>query len=86
VPCDTGGLPACIYLRSHGYSPGERTHPDDLLAWDVYWKIQRVGFDAVYRLGHLEQLDDYESEWLLKRLVLLEDAMRQRAQAMQVER
>lgn len=45
--------------------------------------MQRVGFDAVYRLGHLEQLDAYEREWLLKRLVLLEDAMRQRAQAMQ---
>jgi hypothetical protein len=86
VPCDTGGLPACIYLRSHGYSPGERAHADDLRAWDVYWKMQRVGFEAVYRLGHLDQLGDYAAEWLLTRLVLLEDAMRQRTQAMQAER
>lgn len=73
MPCDTGGLPACIYMRTHGYSPGEHEHPDDLRAWDIYWKMQRIGFEAVYRLRRMEQLDDYAADWLLIRLVLLSD-------------
>ena len=47
MPCDTGGLAACIYWRTHGYSPGEADHPDDRFAWDVYWQMQRVGWEAV---------------------------------------
>jgi hypothetical protein len=86
VPCDTGGLPACIYWRSHGYSPGERDHPDDRLAWEVYWQMQRVGWEAVKTLRKLDELDEYEADALLLRLVALQDAVQAQHQAMQEQR
>jgi hypothetical protein len=75
VPCDTGGLAACLYWRTHGYSPGEPDHRDDWLAWDVYWQMQRLGWEAVQSLRKLDQLDAADAETLLMRLVALHDAI-----------
>jgi hypothetical protein len=62
-------------------SPGEPDHPEDVLAWDVYWQMQRLGFEAVYRLKRLDALDDYQRDWLVLRLVATHDAMQARHQA-----
>ena len=62
-------------------SPGEHDHPDDLLVWDVYWQAQRVGFDTVYRLRRLDLLDAFAADWLLRCLVLLQDALWQQQRA-----
>lgn len=86
VPCDTGGLAACLYLRTHGYSPGESDHPDDLFAWRVYWEMQRVGWDAVKTLRKLDLLDEYDADWLLLRLLRLHDVVHAQKSAAQEQR
>lgn len=48
--------------------------------------MQRVGWDAVKTLRQLEQLDAYEAECLLMRLVVLHDAVQAQSQAMQEQR
>lgn len=83
MPCDTGGLPACYYYRTHGVSPGEHDHPDDLLVWEVYWQAQRVGFEMVYRLRRLDRLSDYAADWLLRCLVILHNVVWERQRAIQ---
>ena len=64
-------------------SPGEKDHQDDLLVWEVYWQAQRVGFDTVYRLRRLDQLDAYGADWLLWCLVMLQDALAQQQRTAQ---
>lgn len=75
-----------MYWRSHGFSPGEGDHPDDRLAWEVYWQMQRVGWDAVNTLRKLDQLDAYEADWLLLRLVALHDTVQAQRQVSQEQR
>lgn len=83
VPCDVGGLAACLYWRTHGASPGEPDHPDDVLAWDIYCAMQRVGWDAVKTLRNLDELTAYDAEYLLQRLVALQDAVQAQHQQQQ---
>jgi hypothetical protein len=85
VPCDTGGLQACYFWRTHGMSPGEKDHQDDLLVWEVYWQAQRVGFETVYRLRRLDLLSTYAADWLLKCLVTLQDALWQQQREKQTQ-
>ena len=85
MPCDTGGLQACLYWRTHGYSPGEPDHPDDRRAWNVYWQMQRVGWETVKTLRKLDALDEYEADWLLLRLVAMHDAVQAQQQDRQAE-
>jgi len=75
-----------MYWRTHGYSPGEPDHADDRFAWEVYWQMHRVGWEAVKTLRKLEQLDEYEADCLLTRLVALHDAVLAQQQAMQEQR
>lgn len=86
MPCDTGGLEACHYLRTHGYSPGAPVHPEDLFAWEVFWQAQKVGWEAVRILRKLDTLDAYEADWLLTRLVILTEYVQAQQQAMRDER
>ena len=83
MPCDTGGLAACHYWRTHGYSPGEPDHPHDRFAWNVYWQMQQLGWEAVNTLRKLAQLSEYEADWLLTRLLVLHEAARVQQQERQ---
>jgi len=79
-------LEACIYLRSHGASPGTPVHADDVQAWEIYWQAQKVGWETVYRLRRLDQLDAYSADWLLTRLVTLQEYVHAHNQATQEQR
>lgn len=59
-------------------------HAEDLLAWEVYWQAQRVGWEAVWHLRRLDRLSEYDADCLLIRVAMLADAVRQQ-QAVQQE-
>jgi len=86
IPCDTGGLAACYFWRTHGYSPGTPVHADDLQAWEIYWQVQRVGWETVRTLRQLDQLDAYDADWLLVRLVTLQDYVQAQQREAQEQR
>jgi hypothetical protein len=48
--------------------------------------MQRVGWEAVKTLRKLEQLSEYEADWLLTRLVAMHDTVQAQQQAMQEQR
>lgn len=70
-------MAACHYWRTHGASPGTPIHAEDLLAWEVYWQAQQVGWEAVWQLRRLDTFDDYAADWLLIRLIMLAEYVRQ---------
>jgi hypothetical protein len=45
--------------------------------------MHRVGWEAVKTLRKLDELDAYEADWLLLRLVAMHDAVQAQHQAMQ---
>jgi hypothetical protein len=48
--------------------------------------MQRLGWDAVRTLRKLDQLDAYMAEWLLRRLVLVHDAVQAQQRETQAQR
>ena len=43
----------------------------------MYWQAQQVGWEAVWQLRRLDTFDDYAADWLLIRLIMLAEYVRQ---------
>mgnify|MGYP001558459861 FL=1 len=67
VPCDTGGLTACPFWRTHEASPGEPMAWADVQALEMYHQIQRHGWAMVEALRTF-RLSEQEAEGLFLRL------------------
>lgn len=72
IPCDTGGLTACVYWPTFQDSPGIPVAWADQHALDLYQQIDAYGWDLVSTL-HTESLSAYEAEALFVRLAWLTD-------------
>lgn len=81
VPCDVGGLEACPYWKSHGLSPGA-VHLEGIAwrAWDLYWRIQSLGWDMVNAFLTLE-LTAAEAEQVCDLVAYIKDEESRMARA-----
>ena len=70
IPCDTGGLSACPYWRTHEASPGEPVAVADALALQLYEEIQGSGWELFQALRTF-RLSEQEAEALYIRLTYL---------------
>jgi hypothetical protein len=67
VPCDSGGLQACWYWKSHDASPGEAEEYGTQQALELYHQIAAYGWDLVSAF-RTWRLSPQEGEALLCRV------------------